>query len=504
MNEENFNLELIINILDLEIKEYKEKQREKNTIESNISLIKEMIKILDSENYELMRENILLFDSIIPLFFNMLDDTSNNIIERLNSAIIHCINYTKNQEKYSKNDFDKDKRYIKNLITKLDNELNKQIAKSIKIVSDLSEEDIINYQAISEKLKCDSSVYKKYNKIITPQDKKKTIITSPEYDTLIKLFERKKLTEKQKIIFLELIKTHNIKTHYINENKIDQTNFNEIINIELMGFEDFEDISWIEDKRKAQLDLLIDTIINQGISITNNKIDDEIIKEMLPKYKGNLTFSNGYTINNIKYLYTSILKKYQKDLFECYKDLNELNNYRDKETREIIIQTYRELMLKYNYIRSKMDEEINKYKKDIEKIKDGSDDIKKLHYGVKASDITFLESDLKDVPKDTYSSIKELLMLFRKDKLTPSQTKQLNEVYPGISEIRDDQIRITYKHLKNNEYVILGVFIKKDNNPIKQYRIYCNRTPASIIDSKAVEEEIFSNLTHHTGGRRNS
>ena len=272
MNEENFNLELIINILDLEIKEYKEKQREKNTIESNISLIKEMIKILDSENYELMRENILLFDSIIPLFFNMLDDTSNNIIERLNSAIIHCINYTKNQEKYSKNDFDKDKRYIKNLITKLDNELNKQIAKSIKIVSDLSEEDIINYQAISEKLKCDSSVYKKYNKIITPQDKKKTIITSPEYDTLIKLFERKKLTEKQKIIFLELIKTHNIKTHYINENKIDQTNFNEIINIELMGFEDFEDISWIEDKRKAQLDLLIDTIINQGISINKRNV----------------------------------------------------------------------------------------------------------------------------------------------------------------------------------------------------------------------------------------
>ena len=95
-------------------------------------------------------------------------------------------------------------------------------------------------------------------------------------------------------------------------------------------------------------------------------------------------------------------------------------------------------------------------------------------------------------------------MLFKKDKLKPSQTKPLNEVYPGNSEIKDDQIRIIYRHIKDNEYVIIGVFIKKDDNPMNLYKIHCNRKTDSIVDSNTVEEEIFSKLTMHSGGRRNS
>ena len=86
------------------------------------------------------------------------------------------------------------------------------------------------------------------------------------------------------------------------------------------------------------------------------------------------------------------------------------------------------------------------------------------------------------------------------------QTKQLNEAFPGNKEIKDDQIRIIYRHVKDNEYVIVGVFSKKDDNPIKEYKRICNRPVSKIINDTEIEDTILEQLDEnsHLGGRRNT
>ncbi len=479
MESKNLNISLIKELLYLEIKDYYDKINKQKDLQSNISMLEEMIKILESENYEYMKENYILFDSIIPIFFSTTKETSQNILNSLYKAIYNSNSYTNNPEKYLKSDLDKGKKYIKNLINKLNTILEQLQAELVFTKPIISDQIMQEYKLIIHNLKFNQK------------------ITSGDYKILLELFKRKNLEEKEIILLLEKVKNHNIRSHIDINKKINYNKLNEITNIILSGFEEFEDITWLEDKRKSQIDSLINVIMHQGI-------DENITPELLPKYKGNLTFSENYSLNSVRYLYISLLKHYQEELLEVYKELNNLEHYEDKEYRNTLLTLYKEALQNYIFIRKIMDNEIEKYNQDIKTIEEKEEDTNILHYGLKKSGISYLESDLKDIPKDTYNSVKELLMLFRKNRLFPSQTKPLNEAYPGISEIRDDQIRITYKHLKDNEYVLLGVFIKKDDNPIKQYKIYCNRTPISIINSKDVEEEIFSSLSHHSGGRRNS
>ena len=484
MEKKNLNITLIKELLYLEVKDYNEKLNKKKELQSNASMLEEMINILSSEDYENMQENYIFFDSIIPMFFNN-QEASKNILNSLYKHITYCKNYTDNQEKYLKEDYEKGKKYIRSLLNKLNTILEQTNAEIIFTFPNISEEKMNKYKEITHSLK--------FNKELSAHD----------YNILIELFKRKELDDKSIILLLERVKNHNISTHFTNKQELNYNKLNEISNIIMTGFEKFEDIDWIEDTRKKQLDSLIETILRQGITIKDNKVDDEIAKEILPKYKGELTFSDNYTLNNIKYIYINILKYYQEDLLQANQDLSVLDNYRDESTRKLALQSYRETLLKYKYIRNKFDNEINKYNQDLEKVSE-EEDVRKLHFGVKESGITFIESDLKNIPKDTYSSVKELLMLFKKDKLKPSQTKQLNEAYPGNLEIKDDQIRIIYRHIKDNEFIIIGIFIKKDNNPKYLYQTYCSRKPISIVNSNNVEEEIFTKLTPHSGGRRNT
>ena len=477
--EKKLNISLIKELLYLEVKDYYDKTKKQKNIKSDINLLQELITMLESENYKEMNDNYILFDSLIPMFLNTSKEVSQNLSNYLYKAICKINNYLNNPEKYLKSDFERGKKYIKNFVNKLTTTLEGLQAELIFSMPSISEETMNEYKSINHNLKFGKE------------------ITSNQYKLLVELFKRKKMEDKDIIILLEKIKNHNIILHINDKRKINYEKLEAVSNIILSGFEQYEDISWLEDERKSQLDKLIDMIIHQGV-------DEYITPELLPKYQGKLLFSENYSLNCVKYFYTNILKYYQNELLEIYKELNNLENYQNIEYRNMLINLYNEANKNYLLIRKIMDNEITKYNNDLKEISD-NDDVKKLYYGVKSSGTTFIESDLKDIPKDTYTSIKDLLMLFRKDKLSNLQLKPIkNSSLSGFLEIKDDQIRIIYRHLKDNEYIVLGVFIKKDDNPINQYKIYLNRKPDSIVDSLSVEEEIFSKLTPHSGGRRNS
>ena len=476
--ENKLNISLIKELLYLEVKDYYEKTNKQTRIQDDINLLNEMIKILESENYKEMKDNFLLFDSLIPVFLKTSKEKSQNISNYLYKAMCKINNYLNNPDKYLKADFERGKKYIKNFTDKLTTTLEELQAELIFTKPSIPEEIMNEYKTINYNLK--------YGKEIT----------SYQYKLLVELFKRKKIDDKDIILLLEKVKNHNIILHINDKRKINHKKLDTVSNIILSGFEEYENISWLEDERKSQLDKLIHTILHQGI-------DKYITPELLPKYQGNLIFSESYSLNCVKYLYINLLKYYQKELIEVYKELNNLVNYQNIEYRNMLVTLYNEAKKNYLFIRKIMDEELAKYNNDISQIKE-NDDVKKLYYGVKASGITFLESDLKSIAEDTYTSIKNLLILFRKDKLSPNKIERLTGPLSEYYEIKDDQIRISFKHLKDNEYIILGVFIKQENELQKQDRTYYKRTPESLVDSTIVEEEIFNKLTPHSGGRRNS
>ena len=474
--EKTLNITLIKELLYLEVIDYREKIKKQEKLYYDINLLNEVIKLLESENYVEMKDNFLLFDSLIPIFLKSSDETSKNISNYLYKAICKINNYISNPERYLKSDFDRGKKYLKNLTDKLKAILDGLQAELIFTKPNISDITMNEYNVIMLNLK--------FGKKITPY----------QYKLLVELFKRKEIDDKTIILLLEKIKAHNIKSH-INKD-INYEKINAVSNIILSGFEKYEDISWLNDKRKSQLDELINTIIHQGI-------DEDITPELLPKYQKDLTFSENYTLNCVKYFYTNLLKHYQNELLDVYKELNNLGNYQNMEYRNFLVDLYNEANKNYLFIRKIMEEELTKYNDDINKVKE-DEDVRKVYYGVKNSGITFIESDLKDIPKDTYTSVKDLLILFRKGKLPQNKIKRLNEPLSEYQEIKDDQIRISFRHLKSNEYIILGVFIKQENELQKQNRTYYERKPESLVDAASVEEDIFNKLTTHSGGRRNS
>lgn len=474
--EKTLNISLIKELLYLEVKDYIEKIQKQKNIQADINQLKEIIRLLESENYKEMKDNFILFYALIPTFFLITEEAAQNISNSLYKAICKINNYLNNPERFLKADFERGKKYIKNLTDKLNSTLEELQAELIFIKPNISEEIISEYKTIHQNLK--------YGKNIT----------SYQYKLLVELFKRKEIDDKTIILLLEKIKAHNIKSHISKD--INYEKINAVSNIILSGFEKYEDISWLNDKRKSQLDELINTIIHQGI-------DEDITPELLPKYQKDLTFSENYTLNCVKYFYTNLLKHYQNELLDIYKELNNLDNYQNMEYRNFLVDLYNEANKNYLFIRRIMEEELTKYNDDINKVKEDEDE-KKVYYGVKSSGITFIESDLKNIPKDTYTSIKDLLILFRKGKLSPNKIKKLNGPLAEYQEIKDDQIRISFKHLKDNEYVILGVFIKQENELQKQDRTYYERKPESLVDAVTIEEDLFNNLTTHSGGRRNA
>ena len=95
-------------------------------------------------------------------------------------------------------------------------------------------------------------------------------------------------------------------------------------------------------------------------------------------------------------------------------------------------------------------------------------------------------TDMDNIPYEYYDKVTSLLDSFLCGELTRNEIKQFrtsDKKMTNYFELRDDQVRIVMKHLKNNVYCVMGVFAKKSDNLRKEYR---NMTSRSIpnIDSE--------------------
>ena len=125
--------------------------------------------------------------------------------------------------------------------------------------------------------------------------------------------------------------------------------------------------------------------------------------------------------------------------------------------------------------------------------------------GKTEQDLSYFEKDIEKVPKEYLSKVKKGLDMLRTGTVYGSFGKTFNsnnKNTKGYSEIRDDQIRIIYKHLTDNNYLIMGVFTKKDDNAPRIYDNICNRPSNIILEESEVSLMVENRLKEYFNNMR--
>ena len=110
-----------------------------------------------------------------------------------------------------------------------------------------------------------------------------------------------------------------------------------------------------------------------------------------------------------------------------------------------------------------------------------------LFYLINKNSKCYLLSDVKDMPFEYISKITELISKFKDNTISNKKNKKL-DFNSEFSELKDDQIRIIYKRIKDNNYLIYGAFIKKDD---RKYRADFNNVigRVGIISENSLDIE---------------
>lgn len=125
--------------------------------------------------------------------------------------------------------------------------------------------------------------------------------------------------------------------------------------------------------------------------------------------------------------------------------------------------------------------------------------------GEKADNLSYFEKDLKDIPNEYLEKIGKLIRLFKNGTLPKTMYKRLsnNKGLKQYSEIKPRKIRIVFKNITGNNYLIKGVFIKKANNEKRMYEQMFDRDETfgdaleEIEISKEVEGRYFSYIKNN-------
>lgn len=96
------------------------------------------------------------------------------------------------------------------------------------------------------------------------------------------------------------------------------------------------------------------------------------------------------------------------------------------------------------------------------------------------------------IPREYYSRVYELIDNFINGTNAPGEIKPLsnNKRAKGVFELKDDQVRIVFKHIKDNIYNIIGAFAKKTNNDTTMYQTMFSR----MIPDVSTEEKLAKQL----------
>ena len=446
------NKERIVELLNNYISENKALKEEYKDLEIKISLFNEVLTYLDM-NYTNMKEHSLNIDILLNSIYNN-NDYSNLFYKYLNQML--------------NNDVDDMKSFIAKL--------------NLEYKTDLERFKTLDKQIRNNRNRV-SSAYR-----VTLAIKNDTPILESKYDIInvkkiIGYYETKGIIEtKEDLLLCNEIEYYNRNLKSTNATEEQNTNdlYNELPNILNGGFEELDTVE-IRRSRKETLDKKV-------AEIKSYIIYEDDVANSLDSYKRFITEDNEF-----RYVVNEVLKSFIYDMLEYYEIVNDLETYINKPLRKEAITAYYKLLNKYIDIR--------KYYEEISKLELTEEDITEETLSVKERQLVFthpttnptksrLIQDMKNVPNEYYDTVLDLLNRFTMGKVGSKEFKSLsnNKKASGYTELRYDQVRIVTKHIKNNIYDIVGVFVKKSDNDMQQYKTMFNRL-ITDIDTKELEQK---------------
>ena len=459
------NIKKIQKLLDDYIDESK---KLRNTYEEKIALkdmYDELLLLLNGD-YDEMNDNKLM----ISILFNSI--YKNDIYE---TTFYHILNKLQ-IDKENKSEINKFIRVIKNDCRELEQAI----------------EDIKN-QIINRKYMLSSAYRVRLN------FKQGTSISENKYDlsNIKKIINYWKLsgviTNKEELLLINEIELYNrrlMTKDSDNKREILYTNelYEKIPNILQAGFQEHDKIL-VDENRKDTLDKLVKQIINSIDGLNNEEIVD-----FIKGYKKYNISENEYN-----YIIVNIMDSYLSDLLAFYEILIDEDIYHDRKQRLLAIEDYYRILDKYLCLREYYEknneneiQEIVVEEVEQEIIQDDDKPKKEIIYSRSSVNPlkAFFIADMDDVPYEYYETVYDLIDKLKNNTLSVKESKSLtrssnNE--SGTMELLHDQVRIVYRHVKDNIYCVLGVFVKKANNRREIY----NKLSARMIPDISTSDKLM-------------
>ncbi len=307
----------------------------------------------------------------------------------------------------------------------------------------------------------------------------------------------KNISQKEIIYILESLRERNIsiqKTIINNPNlKFDYS----ILNTINIGFEYYKKLP-VSEVEESKLLLRVQSIITSFEECLKLNGTIQFDLELL---KFNEKIDNIYSY---KAFYHLLMNAIQDKMIEMINLIQDKDFYFDKQIKIQVLKNYNDYLRMYLESRNYIDKQIFDYENpniETELIENKN---KNHLFFAKKNDCTYFEKDLKNIPKEYFYKIEQLLNNFKENTIPRKQIKFFNSAgmkkFVDFFELKDDQVRICAKRIKDNYYLITGVGIKKENINTKLLEAICR--PSDIkedeIDSYLKEEQqIYDNIIEY-------
>lgn len=283
------------------------------------------------------------------------------------------------------------------------------------------------------------------------------LITGKQIEIIDDLIKRYDIDSKDHIRCLEYIRGHNSKIknseYFVSDTvvKMLDSNYTKFI------IDDVDDIKYKDRYSRVIEDYLCEL----------GKTDVKDLPEFLPF----LPDFTEYPIDVFDYIYQNLINGIIDSINEDVEYISSVEVYKSIELRKVAISEYNERRIKLAQISNYYYAVRSNYQSDVEILdveeSNSNDYVNNLLYLNNSNNISYLEKDMKSFPEEYFERVSKLLDSKRRNTLTPTEDKSfstINAKLKDYSELRDDQVRIVYKHVGNNNYLILGAYVKKVDN----------------------------------------
>ena len=318
------------------------------------------------------------------------------------------------------------------------------------------------------------------------------IITSNQIELILQILDKYEIDKINKIRLLELIRIHNMKNRNFKASYTVLNMINEKYDKYIIDDED-------NYKMREEFTPLIESFYNSIIK--ENDITELIY--LLPSMDG-----ENYTLEQFDYVIENIINKLIELLNEKIELISSIEVYNDIILRKVVISEYNEVKSKYKKLSYFYHHQHHMYEYKQELLKPNDQIIKNnLFYAFpNGGRQSYIEKDITNMPQEYLDTVKYLLDNFKMDSLSYKENKNLtsNKLLKEFKELRRDQVRIIYKQIKDNNFLLVGMFTKKCDNDQKNYINISQRNTRIDLSSddlyqqnQVMSEQIEENINNY-------